>query len=48
MMQVIDEKMIDNCLINKQSIKDAFNIFGPSIPNIEYKTTQKGQGRVNE
>ena len=38
---------MDNCLINKQSIKDTLNIFGPRKPNLEVKTTRKGQGHVN-
>ena len=42
MMQVIDTKMMDNCPINRQSIKDALSVFGPIKPKLEGKTTRKG------
>ena len=39
--------MMNDRPVNRQSIKDAIIIFGPSSPNCQGKTTRTGQGHVN-
>ena len=46
MIRVVDKQMIRNCHADRSSIKDAISIFGPSIPNLQGKTTRSTQGYV--
>ena len=38
--------MIDNCPVDRQSIKDALHIFGPSTTNLQGKSTRSPQDHV--
>ena len=46
LLQIIDNKMMHNCLIDRQSVNDTLHIYGPSISNILGKSTHSTQGRV--
>ena len=41
MISVVDQKMMNNCPITRDSIKHALSIWGSSIPNLDGKTTRK-------
>ena len=46
LIQVINEKIMNNCPINRQSVSDALHIFGPSIANLQGKNTRYGQDHI--
>ena len=46
-IQVVDRAMMNSCPFNRQSIKNAISIFGPSAPNLQGNSTLMGQGHVN-
>ena len=39
-ISVVDNKMLNNCPFTRDSIKHALSIWGPSIPNLDGKTTR--------
>ena len=46
MLLMVDKKMLNNSPITRQSIKHALSIWGPSIPNLDGKTTRNKMDNV--
>ena len=46
LLQIIDNKMMHNCPIDRQSVNDALHIYGQSISNLLRKSTRSTQGHV--
>jgi len=45
-LQTIDLKIMSNCPVTRQSIKDALHIFGPSMTNLKGKVVRVGAKQV--
>ena len=41
MILVVDQKMLNNCSITRDSIRHALSIWGPSLSNLDGKTTRR-------